>query len=93
VHGTGDSGNSMFAILGNQLVAAADFDFETDRQWTVRVRSTDSGGLSVESKFTIMVTDVSERPRTLTPDKGGLTLEQTFQIVPLSASIALRTAV
>ena len=65
VSGAGDSGNSMFAILGNQLVAAGDLDFETARQWTVRLRSTDSGGQSVESRFTIAVTDVNERPRTL----------------------------
>jgi mRNA-degrading endonuclease HigB of HigAB toxin-antitoxin module len=60
--GTGDSNNSSFSISGNQLRAASSFNFETKSSYTVRVRSTDQGGLFVEKVFTIQVTDVNENP-------------------------------
>jgi parallel beta-helix repeat protein len=60
--GTGDSDNSSFTINGNQLRAASSFNFETKSSYTVRVRSTDQGGLFVEKVFTIQVTDVNENP-------------------------------
>jgi len=62
VSGTGDDDNASFAIVSNALVTAATFDFETKSSYTVRVRSTDSGGLFVEESFVITVTDVNEAP-------------------------------
>ena len=60
--GTGDDDNASFTIAGNALVTAESFDFETQSSYTVRVRSTDSGGLFVEESFVITVTDVNEAP-------------------------------
>lgn len=45
-------------FLGNQLVTNTKLDFETKNSYTVRVRTTDQGGLSFEKAFTITVTDV-----------------------------------
>lgn len=60
VAGEGATDNSAFRIIGNQVRAARSFDFETKSTFSIRVRSTDQGGLSVERTFTIRVTDVAE---------------------------------
>jgi len=65
VSGTGSADNSYFNILGNELRANASFDFETKSSYSVRVRSTDQGGLSTEKSFAIYVANVDETPTSL----------------------------
>jgi hypothetical protein len=60
VAGTGDTNNASFTIVGSSLKANAAFNFESKNSYTVRVRSTDQGGLTTEKAFTITVTDVAE---------------------------------
>ena len=60
--GVGSGDNGSFAIDGGQLKTAAGFDFETKSSYTVRIRSTDQGGLWTEEVFTIIVTDTNEPP-------------------------------
>ena len=60
VAGTGDTDNSSFNISGASLRASAAFDFETKSSYSIRVRTTDSGGATFEKVFTIAVTDVVE---------------------------------
>jgi uncharacterized delta-60 repeat protein len=60
VAGTGDADNAAFNIDGNNLRATSSFDFETKSSYTVRIKSTDQGGLTTEKQFTISVTDVPE---------------------------------
>ena len=60
VSGPGDSGNASFSVVGNQLLTNAAIDFESNSSFSVRVRSTDSTGLSYEESFTIDVTDLAE---------------------------------
>jgi hypothetical protein len=60
VTGDGDSGNGSFTIDGDVLRTNAAFDFETQDSYSIRVRSTDQGGLSVEKIFTISVTNITE---------------------------------
>jgi hypothetical protein len=62
VSGSGDSDNASFAIEGATLNTAAIFDYETKSSYTIRVRTTDGGGLFFEQSFTISVTDVDETP-------------------------------
>ncbi|MFN6162055.1 MAG: cadherin domain-containing protein, partial [Planctomycetota bacterium] len=62
VAGTGDVDNAAFNINGAALRATNSFDFETKPSYTVRVRSTDQGGLFTESVFTISVVNVNEAP-------------------------------
>jgi hypothetical protein len=61
VSGTGDTDNASFTIVGNTLKAGVAFDFETKSSYSVRVRTTDSGGATFEKVFTITVTDVNEQ--------------------------------
>jgi hypothetical protein len=60
VPGTGSTDNASFNIDGASLRAGVAFDFETNSSYTVRVRTTDSGGATFEKTFTIAVTDVVE---------------------------------
>jgi Ca2+-binding RTX toxin-like protein len=60
VTGTGDTDNGLFTIVGNQLKTNTVFDFETKNSYSIRLRTTDAGGLFSEQQFTISVSDVNE---------------------------------
>lgn len=60
VTGVGGADNSRFAISGNQLKIGESPDFETKDSYSLRIRTTDSGGLSFEKSFTITVEDLDE---------------------------------
>jgi hypothetical protein len=62
VAGTGSTDNASFTIVGSQLKTAASFNYEAKSIYSVRVRSTDAGGLTTEKQFTINVTHVNETP-------------------------------
>src|SRR5690606_39148210 len=62
VSGTGATDNASFEITGGALKVKQVFDFETKSSYSVRIRSTDAGGLSYESSFTITVSNVNEAP-------------------------------
>jgi endonuclease/exonuclease/phosphatase family metal-dependent hydrolase len=60
VDGIGSSDNSKFSIVGNSLRAIQAFDFETQNRFSVRIRSTDQGGLWFEQAFGIQLFDENE---------------------------------
>ena len=60
VAGTGSTDNALFAISGNQLQSNGIFDFESQNSYSIRVRTTDQGGLSFEKQLAIGVTDLNE---------------------------------
>jgi hypothetical protein len=62
VPGQGGTDNASFTIVGNTLKTAASFNFEQRNSYTIRIRSTDAGGLYTEKTFTIAVTNVNEAP-------------------------------
>jgi hypothetical protein len=57
VEGDGDTDNGAFNISGNTLRANDSFDFDVQSSFSIRVRSTDQGGESIEQVFIITVTD------------------------------------
>ncbi|GCL44268.1 DUF4347 domain-containing protein [Dolichospermum planctonicum] len=60
VTGDGATDNSLFSITGNQLKTNAVFDFETKNSYSLRLRTTDQGGLFFERQLTIGVTDLND---------------------------------
>ena len=62
VSGTGSSDNDAFQIVGDQLQTAASFDYEVKNSYSIRIRTTDQGGLWFEKAFTISVSNVNETP-------------------------------
>jgi hypothetical protein len=62
VSGDGSTDNASFTLDGAALKTAAVFNYETKSSYSIRVRSTDQGGLWTENAFTVSVTDVNEAP-------------------------------
>ena len=63
VAGEGDADNAAFTIdAAGNLRTTASFDYETKNSYSIRVRTTDSGGLHYDQLFTITVTNVLEPP-------------------------------
>ncbi len=75
VVGTGDTDNSAFSIVGNQLQINNSPDFETKNSYSIRVKTTDQGGLGFEKVLVITVNDVNETPGNQAPT--DLTLSAT----------------
>ena len=60
VSGAGDTHNSSFAIVNGNLEVAGPIDFETTPTMSIRVRTTDLGGLFYEEILTIDINNVNE---------------------------------
>ena len=60
VSGAGDTDNAAFNITSALLRATSSFNFEAKSSYSIRIRSTDQGGLFTEKAFIITVTDVTE---------------------------------
>ncbi len=60
--GSGDGDNASFAIVGNQLQIKTAADFETKSTYSIRVRTTDAGGLVTDKVLTVSVLDLNEAP-------------------------------
>ncbi|MEG4987519.1 DUF4347 domain-containing protein [Microcoleus sp. BR0-C5] len=65
VAGTGDTNNSAFSIVSNQLQINASPDFETKSSYNLRVRTTDQGGLTYDKPLVVNINNVNETPTVL----------------------------
>ena len=72
VSGAGSTDNSSFTISGASLKLTPSANYESKNSYSVRVRTTDSGGLFFEKAFTISILDVNEPP-VITSNGGGST--------------------
>ena len=57
----GENDNDKFFILGDQLILSKKPDYETQSSYNIRLKTTDSGGLSYEESFTLYVNDLEEK--------------------------------
>jgi hypothetical protein len=62
VSGNGDSDNQAFVIVNDTLLTNEVFNFESQPNYSIRIRSTDGFNNTVEQAFTISVTAVPEGP-------------------------------
>lgn len=61
VGGVGSTDNAKFSIASNNTLTVGPVtNFETQANYSIRVRATDQGGKSFEKQFTINVTDLNE---------------------------------
>ena len=60
VSGSGDTDNDLFAIDADQLKILESPDFENQSSYSIRLRTTDSGDLSLEKSFTLIVNDLDD---------------------------------
>jgi hypothetical protein len=70
ITGEGDTDNDLFSIVDNQLIANTVFDYETQTKtsYSIRVQTTDQGGLFFEKQLNITVNDINEAPTDLSYD-------------------------
>ncbi|WP_353847776.1 cadherin domain-containing protein, partial [Microcystis sp. M26BS1] len=87
IAGTGDTDNSAFSIVGNQLQINNSPDFETKNSYSIRVKTTDQGGLSFEKTLTITVNDVNETPTNQAPTNLALSATTVNENVPVNTVI------
>jgi Leucine-rich repeat (LRR) protein len=64
VSGEGDDDNGYFNINGSGLYSAVVFDYDVKNSFTIRVRTTDSDGLSFEKAFIINITSIAKTKTT-----------------------------
>ena len=87
IAGTGDTDNTAFSIVGNQLQINNSPDFETKNSYSIRVKTTDQGGLSFEKTLTITVNDVNETPTNQAPTDLALSATTVNENVPVNTVI------
>ena len=62
IAGDGDADNNAFSINADKIIINELPDFETQSSYSIRVQTTDSGGLTFEKAFTFSVNDLDELP-------------------------------
>ncbi len=72
VTGDGDNNNDAFTIEGNSLQINSSPDFETQSSYSIRVQTTDAGGLSYSEALTISVNDIPEPPTSIVLSKNSI---------------------
>ncbi|GAB5526058.1 MAG: hypothetical protein Roseis2KO_39300 [Roseivirga sp.] len=73
VSGDGDTDNASFMIsAGGQLELIEIPDFELQSSYSVRVKVTDTGGLSLEAGLIITINDVNEAPTAIMLDNQSI---------------------
>ncbi|MBI4784814.1 MAG: DUF4347 domain-containing protein [Oscillatoriophycideae cyanobacterium NC_groundwater_1537_Pr4_S-0.65um_50_18] len=65
IAGTGSTDNGAFLIVGDQLQINSSPDFEAKPNLSIRVRTTDQGGLTFDKILAIAINDVNEAPTDL----------------------------
>jgi hypothetical protein len=86
VSGTGDTDNNVFTITNNELKTNSGFDYETKNSYSIRVKTTDQGGLSFEKQLTIGVTDVNEVPVITSPTTANFAENGTGTVYTVIAT-------
>ncbi len=60
VQGAGDTDNASFTVVGDMLLSATTFDYETKSSYSVRIRSTDMASNYIDTAFAISINDTEE---------------------------------
>lgn len=83
-----DDAGGRFRVDGDRLETAVELDYESATAHTVDVRSTDSGGETVDASFVIAVEDANEAPSTptLNDDTVDENLPSGTEVGTLSAT-------
>ena len=72
VSGEGDTDNDNFDIVSGALTSTSIFNFESASSYSVRIKSTDAGGLTTEKAFNITVSDANDAPTDLSIDNSTI---------------------
>ena len=87
VAGTGADDNASFSIDGSNLIADISFDFESDADYSIRLRTDDGKGGIYEEAFVITVNDVNEVPMMLSLSNNSIDESDLAQEVGTLATL------
>lgn len=73
VSGTGSDDNASFNIDGSNLRISNSPNYEAKSSYSIRIRSTDQGGLYFEKSFSITINDISEPSSVTTQSVSNIT--------------------
>ncbi|NMC54189.1 MAG: peptidoglycan DD-metalloendopeptidase family protein [Chloroflexi bacterium] len=76
VSGTGSADNAAFRVEGGSLLSNQVFNYEVKNQYFIRLRVTDSGGLTFEKAFTITIQNRNDQPTVLILSGSTITENQ-----------------
>ncbi len=93
VSGQGSTDNSAFTLVNGELRISGIPDFETKPSYSIRVRTTDVGGLTFEKVFTINVNNLPETPGTSQPQDLRLSNSSIQENRPANSPIGSFTTV
>ncbi|MFN8494188.1 MAG: cadherin domain-containing protein [Caldilineaceae bacterium] len=93
VSGTGSTDNAQFAFSGSTLQTVAAFDYETKNSYTIRVRTTDKGGLFTEQSYTISVNNVYEAPTGIANNGDGPSSDGSKTTFDVNENVATGTTI
>lgn len=82
VAGTGDTDNSLFIISGNQLMSNLSYTY-VGQTYSLRVRTTDNGGLLYEKVFSVKIYNRNEAPLSIVLDSTAIA-EDNFTFAHVS---------
>jgi hypothetical protein len=77
VAGVGDADNSAFTLVNNQLRLNNSANFETKNSYSVRIKSTDTSGASIEKVLTVSISNVNETPTLLSLSNSSVAENST----------------
>ncbi|WP_218653202.1 putative Ig domain-containing protein [Nostoc sp. TCL26-01] len=86
ISGNGDADNAAFAIANNKLQIKQSPNFEAKSAYSVRVRTTDAGGLFFDKAFDINITNVNEAPAIALPQSQSVAENTNLIINGISIS-------
>jgi hypothetical protein len=86
VSGPGSVDNNLFGITGTRLVALQPLNYEQNATPSIRVRSTDSGGNSLEKIMVITVIDANDLPTP--PGVSNLTIAENRPVGTLVGTLS-----
>ncbi len=86
VAGIGSTNNSMFTITGNQLRSFANFNFEAQKQFSIRVQTNDGNGGTFTKVFTINLIDINDIPTNIS--LSNATIKENRLLNSLIATIS-----
>ncbi len=97
VAGSGSDDNSSFQILNDKLKAKESYNFEAKKEYTIRLRTTDSGTpiKFFERAIIVLIEDVNEQPQLVYPESSTvrIAISTTLKWRKVSGAISYRVEV
>lgn len=84
VSGDGDDNNSLFKLNADQLVTQKKFDFEAGDSYSIRIQSTDKGGLIIAKAFEIAIVDGNDAPTAILLDTDTISENQAANVAVIT---------